>query len=68
MAQFYVGGLYIDGAGVVASRVQAHLWWSLAAAQGHELAAELRLILATDMSPTELTQAQYLADSWLPTD
>ena len=37
MAQFYVGGLYIDGTGVVASRVQAHLWWSLAAAQGHEL-------------------------------
>ena len=68
MAQFYVGGLYFDGTGVSASRVQAHLWWSLAAAQGLEMAHQLLVLLATEMSPTELAQALYLADSWSATE
>ncbi len=68
MAQFYVGGLYFDGTGVSASRVQAHLWWSLAAAQGLEMADQLLILLATEMSPTELAQARYLVDSWSATE
>ena len=68
MAQFYVGGLYFDGTGVSASRVQAHLWWSLAAAQGLEMADQLLILLATEMSPIELAQARYLVDSWSATE
>jgi TPR repeat protein len=68
MAQFYVGGLYFDGTGVSASRVQAHLWWSLAAAQGLEMADQLLILLATEMSPAELAQARYLVDSWAATE
>jgi len=68
MAQFYVGCLYFDGTGVSASRVQAHLWWSLAAAQGLEMADQLLILLATEMSPTELAQAHYLIDSWSATE
>ena len=30
-AQFYVGGLFRDGAGVPTDLPRAHLWWSLAA-------------------------------------
>ncbi|MBM3518493.1 MAG: hypothetical protein FJX56_11640 [Alphaproteobacteria bacterium] len=40
-AQFYVGALYRDGHGVAADPLRARLWWSLAAARGHELAAML---------------------------
>jgi hypothetical protein len=68
MAQFYVGCLYFDGTGVSASRVQAHLWWSLAAAQGLEMADQLLILLATEMRPTELAQAHYLVDSWSATE
>ena len=60
-AQFYVGGLYMDGAGVAEDRVRAHAWWRLAADQGHARAAEFLEVIVAIMSPEQLTAARDLA-------
>ena len=66
MAQFYVGGLYLDGTGLPASRVWAHVFWTLAAEQGQETAAGLLAVLTADMLPVERAEARDLAAAWRP--
>jgi len=60
-AQFYVGGLYMDGAGVAEDRVRAHAWWRLSADQGHARASEFLEVIVAIMSPEQLTAARDLA-------
>jgi len=50
-AQFFVGGLYADGAGVPRDVVRAHVWWSLAATTGHDTAAQFLENLKLEMGP-----------------
>ena len=45
-AQYYLGYLYGTGQGVPKDYVQAHMWFNLAAAQGHKDAAIARDIIA----------------------
>ena len=66
VAQFYVGGLYLDGTGLPASRVWAHVFWTLAAEQGQETAAGLLAVLTADMLPVERAEARDLAAAWRP--
>jgi hypothetical protein len=40
-AQYNLGGMYLSGQGVPKGLVQAHLWLSMAAAEGNSLAAQL---------------------------
>ena len=47
IAQFHLGRLYADGTGVVADVDEARRWWALAAAQGHDRAAQLLAALAS---------------------
>jgi len=61
-AQFYVGGLYMDGAGVAEDRVRAHAWWRLAADQGHGRASEFLEVIVAIMSAEQLTAAREMAD------
>ncbi len=62
-AQFYVGGLYMDGTGVKEDRVRAHAWWQLSADQGHIRAKEFRDILRPILvSEGTLAEAEVLAD------
>lgn len=63
-AQFFVGGLYMDGAGVAEDRVRAHAWWRLAADQGHTRATEFLELIVAVMSPDQLTQAADLAEEF----
>ena len=63
-AQFFVGGLYMDGAGVPEDRVRAHAWWRLAADQGHPRATEFLELIVAVMSPDQLTQARDLAETF----
>ncbi len=60
-AQFYLGGLYMDGAGVTEDRVRAHAWWRLAADQGHGRASEFLEVIVAIMSAEQLTAARDLA-------
>ena len=54
------------GTGVPKDVVQAYQWYNLAAANGHEEGAKWRDRLATNMTPTQIVQAQFLARNWKP--
>jgi hypothetical protein len=62
-AQFYVGGLYMDGSGVPADVVQAHAWWRLSADKGHAKAREFVELIESIMTPEERGRARELAAS-----
>lgn len=61
-AQFFVGGLYRDGAGVPVDPVRAYHWWTLAAAQGHLQADRLLVDLKSEMLPHEIAEARKLSE------
>jgi hypothetical protein len=46
--------------------VQAHMWYSLAAAQGNEPAANDRDLLVEKMTPDHIAESQRLAGEWQP--
>jgi TPR repeat protein len=60
-AQYMLGRVYWEGRGVPQDRVQAHMWFNLAAAQGHGHASSMRQVVATEMSQNQLVEAQRLA-------
>ncbi len=63
-AQHHLGSMYAKGEAVPQNDVQAHLWLSLAAAQGYEPARKDRDVLAKEMPPAQLADAQRLAREW----
>jgi TPR repeat protein len=65
-AQFNLGVLYAHGLGVSQDYVLAHLWFSLAAAQGEEGAKAALDEAAAQMAPSEIAEAERLANDWTP--
>lgn len=65
-AQYRLAKLYEDGLGVAQNFVKAHLWFNLAAAQGHEKARKAREALAARMAAGQVARAQKLAADWKP--
>ena len=61
-AQFFVGGLYRDGAGVPEDSIRAFHWWTLAAEQGHQQADKLLAELKSEMLPDEIAAAKKLSE------
>jgi hypothetical protein len=61
-AQFFVGGLYRDGAGVPEDPFRAFHWWTLAAGQGHRQADRLLAELESEMLPEEIAAAKKLSE------
>ena len=68
MAQLNLGDMYEKGQGVPQDYVLAHMWLNLAAAQGIEIAGEIRNLLAKNMTPAQIAKAQRLARQWRPTN
>ncbi len=64
--QFNLGLKYANGDGVPQDYVQAHMWFSLAGAQGRNQAAKNRDIVAKSMTPAQIAEAQKLAREWKP--
>ena len=64
--QFSLGVMYALGKGVPQDYVLAHKWYNLAAAQGEKDAAEYRDSLATEMTPSQISEAQKLAREFKP--
>jgi hypothetical protein len=62
-----LGELYATGNGVLRDSVLAHMWFNLAAANGEPDAARKRDVLAAQMKPAQIAEAQKLADAWRPT-
>ena len=56
--------MYQDGCGVSKDNAQAHMWFSLAAAQGDDESAEIRDKIASGMTPDQIAEAQSLARDW----
>ncbi len=65
-AQSNLAKMYRRGEGVPQDDVLAHMWFNLAAAQGHEDARKFRDKLAGRMTPAQLAEAQRLAREWTP--
>ncbi len=65
-AQYNLGQMYRKGQGVPQDYVQAHMWVNLAATQGREDARKARDILAFQMTPAQIAEAQRLAREWKP--
>jgi TPR repeat protein len=59
--QHNLGLMYYNGRGVPQDYVQAHMWWNLAAAAGQKNAAKNRDIIARQMTPSQIAEAQRLA-------
>jgi len=65
-AMFLIATYHEKARGVPKDAVQAYQWYNLAAANGHEDGAKWRDRLATNMTPTQIAQAQFLARNWKP--
>ena len=57
-------GYYEKGKGVMPDRIQAYIWYDLAAAQGLEIAVKNRDQVAAEMAPDEIIKAQNMAREW----
>jgi TPR repeat protein len=53
------------GHGVAADLVEAHKWFNIAAASGHEEAAWCRADVSDEMTAREIAEAQRRAREWL---
>lgn len=56
-----LGRIYWEGRGVARDRVQALMWFNVAAAQGHRDAATMRQVAATEMDQNQVIKAQRFA-------
>lgn len=65
-AYFDLGVAYSTGShGVESDLIEAHKWFNLAAASGHEEAAWCRADVADEMTAREIAEAQRRAREWL---
>lgn len=65
---FYRAGLAFSlGETVEMDLVEAHKWFNLAAAKGHEVARDLRQEMADQMSREDIRQALKAAREWART-
>jgi hypothetical protein len=65
-ACFDLGVAFSTGSnGAECDLVEAHKWFNLAAARGHEEAARCRADIADEMTAREIAEAQRRARQWL---
>ena len=64
--QFSLGVMYYFAEGVPKDHVLSYKWFNLSADQGNKNAAELRDVLATEMTPSQIQEAQKLAREFKP--
>jgi len=60
-AQTNLGVMYASGKGVIQDDVYAHMWWNIAASSGGKTATKNRDIVASRMTPADISTAQKLA-------
>ena len=60
-AQYNLGVMYEGGLGVIHNKIYAHMWGTIAAANGHENGAKVREFVANRMTPSQIEKAQDLA-------
>ena len=60
-AQYNLGLMYANGEGVPKDLVQAHMWWNIAGAKGHEDAKTNLAIAEKQMTDSQKEKATDLA-------
>jgi TPR repeat protein len=65
-AQHSLGFLYAKGQGVPQDYAEAVKWYRMAVEQGNDDAKATRDIVAKNMTPEQLAEAQRLAREWTP--
>ena len=65
IAQFVLGHMYSDGEGVPQDYVLAHMWFNLAASRS-PLGELDKNQIASKMTPSEIAEAQKMAQEWKP--
>ena len=65
-AQSNLGVMYGTGTAVSLDYVLAHMWFDLAASSGNETGRNNRNLLAKQMTPEQIAEAQRLAREWKP--
>jgi uncharacterized protein len=66
-AQYNLGVMYANGEGVAQDYAAAHMWFNLAAASRNKNAMKARDIVAAQLTPAQIDEAQKLAREWKPT-
>jgi TPR repeat protein len=66
-AQTNLGGLYAEGKGVQPDIVLSCMWFTLAAAQGDEVAVKHREMIVAQMTKDQIAEAERLTREWKPT-
>ena len=66
LAQTKIAIMYDEGQGVPKNIVQAYKWFSLAATNGDKSAPQLCDLLAKEMTPAQIAEAEKLAQEWKP--
>ena len=64
-SQFRVGSMFTTGTGVDLDYVAAHTWLNIAAASGHEEAADTRALIGDLMTPDQVAEAQTATRNYL---
>lgn len=68
-AFFDLGVVYSTGShGVASDLIEAHKWFNIAAARGHEEASFCRADVSDEMTAREIAEAQRRARQWLATE
>jgi uncharacterized protein len=65
-AQYNLGVMYANGEGVAQDYAAAHMWFNLAAASRNRNAVKARDIVAAQLTPAQIAEAQKLAREWKP--
>jgi uncharacterized protein len=66
-AQIFLGVVYSKGQGVPQDYVLAHMWANLGASYGDKGAVKNRDLIAKQMTPSQIEEAQRMARNWKPT-
>jgi uncharacterized protein len=66
-AQYNLGVMYANGEGVAQDYAAARMWFNLAAASRNKNAMKARDIVAAQLTPAQIDEAQKLAREWKPT-
>jgi uncharacterized protein len=65
-ARYLLGVMYARGQYVPQNYVLAYMWFDLAAAKSFQDAPKSRDIVAAEMTPAQIVEAQRLAREWKP--
>ena len=67
-AQYNLGYMYSQGEGVPQNDVMAYVWFSVSAAQGHEIARESRDIVSKRLTAQQRAKGQEIATRCFDSD